>query len=334
LKNIINFRQQSTKKVNQAQKYNVSLKGHMYKNFQKNIKQYYLDPSLHKLHKDGLQKSDFGMDNSPELLDGAFGLYSSADLKKRIGPVKTEYFRIGLIRSGEVSADIGLETFRLSRNGIISGFPGQIFSLYDTSPDFFCYYMLFTEEFVAGSLTDNRNDFPFLNYSGIQCFSLNGESADEIENLLLKINDEIKNRKASTRQAIQLYIQLILLHAKRNYESQLLAKQDTSAGNNLFRRFIKLVSQHFLTLHKVADYAELLNVSPDHLNRTIKSQSDKTAHELIDDMILVEAKAHLLHTQLSIAEIAYRLEFSDPSHFNKFFKKLTGQTPQQYRNKT
>lgn len=307
----------------------------MYKNFQKDIKQYYLGPSLHKLHKEGAGKSDFGMDSSPELLDGGFGLYSSADLKKRIGPVKTEYFRIGLIRSGNFTIDIGLETFHPARNSIIFGFPGQVFSLYDQTPDLFCYYMLFTEEFVTGSFLMNiRNEFPFLNYSGIQCFVLNEEEANEAENLVLKINQEIKNRKANTRQAIQLYIQLILLHARRSYETQMLAKQETSiSGNNLFRRFIKLVSQHFLSLHKVSDYAELLNVSADHLNRTIKSQSDKTAHELIDDMILVEAKACLLHTRLSIAEIAYKLEFSDPSHFNKFFKKLTLQTPRQYRGK-
>jgi transcriptional regulator GlxA family with amidase domain len=177
--------------------------------------------------------------------------------------------------------------------------------------------MLFTEEFVAGSfLMNNRKEFPFLNYSGVQCFSLNEEEANEVENSVLKINHEIKNKKANTRQAIQLYIQLILLHAKRSYESQMLAKRETGeSGNNLFRRFIKSVSQHFLTLHKVSDYAELLNVSSDHLNRTIKLHSDKTAHELIDDMILVEAKAYLRHTQLSIAE-------------------LTGQTPQQYRSKS
>jgi AraC family transcriptional regulator, transcriptional activator of pobA len=317
-------------------KLTVSLTANMYKNFQKDIKQYYLGPSLHQLHKEGKANTDFGMDNSAELIDGGFGIYSTANMKKRIGPVKTEYFRIGLVRSGNVSIDIGLESFQPARNGIIFGFPGQVFSLHDTSPDFFCYYMLFNEKFVAdSSLMYNRKEFPFLNYSGIQCFSLNDEDADKTEDLILKINNEIKNRKANIRQAIQLYIQLILLHAKRSYESLQLSKQETATGSNeLFRRFIKLVGQHFLELHKVTDYAELLNVSSDHLNRTIKSQSDKTAHELIDDMILIEAKAYLLHTQLSIAEIAYKLEFSDPSHFNKFFKKQTGQTPQQYRTKS
>jgi AraC family transcriptional regulator, transcriptional activator of pobA len=306
----------------------------MYKNFQKDIKQYYLGPSLHKLHKEGVQESDFGMDNSPDLLDGAFGLYSAKDLKKRIGPIKSEYFRIGLVRSGKITFGIGLEKFQAARNSIIFGFPGQIFSLDNPDEDFFCYYMLFSEKFIADSpLLNSRQDFPFLSYSGQQCFSLREDEAMEIESLFLKTNQEIKIKKPNIRQVIQIYIQLTWLHAKRSYEAQELSKQEyATSGNDLFRRFVKLVSQHFLELHKVSEYAERLNVSADHLNRTIKTYSDKTAHELIDAMLLVEAKAHLVHTQLSIAEIAYKLEFSDPSHFNKFFKKLTNHTHQSYRS--
>ena len=75
----------------------------------------------------------------------------------------------------------------------------------------------------------------------------------------------------------------------------------------------------------------MLHVSPDHLNRTIRQHSGKTAHELIDEMLILEAKGYLRHTALSVAELAYRLDFADPSHFNKFFRKYTGCTPLQYR---
>ena len=213
----------------------------MYKTFQKDIKQYYLEPSLHKLHKAGMEKSDFGMDNSPELIDGGFGLYSAIDLKKRIGPVKTEYFRIGFVRSGQITFGIGLEKFSAVANSIIFGFPGQLFSLNDPSPDFFCHYLLFSEKFIAdSSLINNRKEFPFLNYSGIQCFSLNDEDRVEIGNLIVRMNDEIKARKLNIRQVLQLYIQLICHHAKRSYESQQLGEQETgTSGNGLFRRFIK-----------------------------------------------------------------------------------------------
>ena len=128
---------------------------------------------------------------------------------------------------------------------------------------------------------------------------------------------------------------MIILHAGRCYDVKVTAiHEPVQSGKELFNSFIRLVSKHFLTMHKVADYANLLSVSADHLNRTIKNHSGKTAHELIDEMILLEAKACLKYTNLSIAEIAYQLEFSDPSHFNKFFKKLSRFTPQDFRSKS
>ncbi|MFI5186945.1 MAG: helix-turn-helix domain-containing protein [Chitinophagales bacterium] len=301
------------------------------------IKKFNLDPAFYNLHKEGLTEADFGLDNSKELIGKGFGLYSTTNLKKsRIGPIKTQFFRIALIRAGNVNLDIGLETYYPIRDSIVFGFPGQVFSLYDQGDDFLAYYMLFTDEFIADSLLlkNIKEQFPFLSYSGVQSFQLTREEACEIENFIMKINNEIKNKRNDIIPVIQLYIQLILIQANRSYEYQF-SKQDALTGNNaLFKKFIKLVNQHFLSVRKVADYAGMLHVSSDHLNRIIKFHSQKTAHELIDEMILTEAKAYLLHTELSIAEIAYKLDFSDPSHFNKFFKKLTDHTPLQYRSKT
>lgn len=309
----------------------------MYKSLTPEIKKYTLDASLHKLHKAGFVQTDFGMDNTDELIDGGFGLYSTVNTKRSIGPVKTEYYRIGLIREGTAEYTIGLETFNPVRNTIIFGFPGQVFSFHNPADNFLAYYMLFSENFIEEifSLKSYKNQFPFLSYSGIQCFAMNEKEGMETESTIMKINNEVKARQANVSDAIRLYIQLIFINASRAYSRQFLSRQ--AAGDNgsvLFTRFLKLVSEHFLIIQKVSEYADMLHVSADHLNRVIKSSSDKTAHGLIDEMILREAKAYLLHSQLTIAEIAYRLGFSDPSHFNKFFRKLAGITPLQFRNKS
>lgn len=300
------------------------------------IRDIFLGPSFYREHKEGLEKSDFGLDNSSELIEGGFGLYSTADLKKSLGPFKTQFFRIALIRAGAANVNIGIETYHPVPDSVVLGFPGQIFSLYDKSDDFFAYYLLFAEEFLpeVWRLKDNKAPYPFHTHTGVQSFTLSPEEAGEVEALILKINGELKNRRAELVRIIQLYVQIILVHIHRSYERQLLYAQETATtGNALFRRFMKLVGRHFLTHRKVSDYAGLLHISSDYLNRTIKSQSAKTASELIDEMILTEAKAYLLQTELSNAEIAYRLEFSDPSHFNKFFKKHANCTPLQYRTR-
>ncbi|HEX5150886.1 MAG TPA: helix-turn-helix domain-containing protein [Parafilimonas sp.] len=309
----------------------------MYKSVLTDLKKIKLDADLYKLHKSGKGNGDFGMDNTSELLNDGFGLYSTLDLKKKIGPVKTQYFRISLTRKGNATFDIGLEEYNTKRNSILFGIPGQIFSLHQFSDDFLAYYMLFTEKFISDIILkhNSKQHFPFLSYSALQCFQLDNITADEIENIIFKINNEIKERKTDGCEMIKLFIHQIILLANRNYGSILLSNQSTPNSHQvLYNDFLKAVSQYFLTVRKVAAYADMLHVSPDHLNRAIKSCSDRTAHELIDEMLLMDAKAYLLHTTQSISEIAYKLEFSDPSHFNRFFKKYCGLTPLEFRNQS
>lgn len=309
----------------------------MYKSVQTDLTKIKLDTDLYHLHKSGKGDSDFGMDNTSELLDDGFGLYSTVDLKKNIGPIKTQYFRISLTRKGSANFDIGLEKYTTKRNSILFGIPGQIFSLHQFSKDFLAYYMLFTENFIADALLkhNRKQHYPFLSYSGLQSFQLDNNTADEIEGIIFKMNQEVKERRSGCSEMIKLYIHQIILLANRCYGTVLLSNsQSTSLQQALYNDFLKLVSQHFLTVRKVSAYAEMLHVSSDHLNRAIKSCSDKTAHELIDEMLLIEAKAFLLHTSLTIAEIAYKLEFSDLSHFNRFFKKYCELTPAEFRNQS
>lgn len=297
------------------------------------VKKVQLGSAFYKMQKSGIAENNFGLDNSGDLLGGGFGLYSTANMVAGIGPIKTEFYRIAFTRQGDVNVKLGLESFHPKRNTLVFGFPGQIFSLWDKSPGFYAYYILFKEDFVTHSaVLKGIREFPFMSYTGVQGFELEEDEGLEVEDLIHKIDAEIKRNDADMVASIELYVQLILLKAHRSYRRQQLSKQVTSTSNNaLFKRFIKLVGQHFLTHKKVADYAKMLCVSPNHLNRIIRSQCDKTAHELIDEMVLMEAKALLMQTSSSVAEIAYQLEFTDPSHFNKFFKKLTGVTPMEFR---
>lgn len=299
------------------------------------IKTYHLDKTYLFVHKENVTESDFGLDNTPELIDGGFGLYSSERVKEKIGPLKSDFYRIAICRRGSVNVDCGLETFMHQRNTIHFNFPSQLFSLYNKSNDMYAYYMLFNEQFIEGllPLSSIQKQFPFLDYAGIPFFQLTETQANEIEDLFFKIDAEIKQRKTALKQSIQLYINLILIAANRSYIEQGLSKKlDISKDNTLLMRFKKLVSQFFITKRQVAEYAHLLTVTPNHLNKIIKEQTGKTASDFINAMLLMEAKALLKHTELSISEIAYQLDFTDPSHFNKFFKKGTEHTPLNYRN--
>jgi AraC family transcriptional activator of pobA len=293
-----------------------------------------LDGALHNVHKTSLTNGSFGLDGSTELIDGGFGLYSNADLKPRVGPIKTQYYRIAFVRRGSVRIDQGLETLRPKKHHMVFGFPGQVFSLQDASRDFKVFYLLFNEEFMSASpLWNSAHDrLPFFSHAGVPLLELAPDEAARIEELILRINDEIKVRQPHLAQAIRLNLHLLLLHARRSCERQHLHTSTTPVADHpLPGRFSKLVAEHFLTHRKVSDYADMLHVSADHLNRSLRKNGGRTAGELIEEMLLREAKARLRHGDESMSEIAYALRFTDPSHFNKFFKKFVGATPSQYR---
>lgn len=75
-----------------------------------------------------------------------------------------------------------------------------------------------------------------------------------------------------------------------------------------------------------------MGITPAHLSNTVKNMTGKTVMDFISEVVIVDAKAQLKSTNLPIREIAYSLNFPNVSFFGKYFKRLTGMTPQQYRN--
>ena len=96
--------------------------------------------------------------------------------------------------------------------------------------------------------------------------------------------------------------------------------------------FLDLLDIHFVSHKQVTKYSDLMNLSPYQLNEITKSTMGKTASELINDHIVLEAKRFLLATPNQIKDIADQLGFEDVSYFIRFFKKQTGYSPDTFRH--
>jgi AraC-like DNA-binding protein len=99
----------------------------------------------------------------------------------------------------------------------------------------------------------------------------------------------------------------------------------------LLRSFRQMIEKHFRTTRLPKEYAGLLYITPNHLNALCQDLLGKTAGDLIRDRVLLEAKRLLTNADMTITEIAYELNFQDNSYFNRFFKKNTGLTPDEFR---
>jgi AraC-like DNA-binding protein len=281
--------------------------------------------------------SDFGCNRLPRsrFIEG-FELYSSHGLVGSVGPLRSAFYRVNITVSGELDMQIGLEHYRHQPRTLSFTFPDQVFLKNNISADASGYYMLFNAVFLDELLPGARlpEEFPFLSITGTPLFQVTETELAGLVALVRQIDEEVRGDRPERAKAVRHYLYLVLLEAKRSYLRQGLDRPaPVAAGPALAGRFQKLVGTHFLTTRTVADYAALLAVSPNHLNKVVKEVTGKTASDSISEMLVQEAKSLLRYTDSSVAEIAYTLDFSDPASFNRFFKGGTGETPLAWRNR-
>ena len=97
-------------------------------------------------------------------------------------------------------------------------------------------------------------------------------------------------------------------------------------------KFLQMVFERNKAPLNVAEYASLLGVTPNYLNKTVKNHTHRTAIDWIEIARLNMAKQYLKDHSLSIAQIAEKTGLVDQSYFSRFFKKKTGLTPSEFRN--
>lgn len=115
----------------------------------------------------------------------------------------------------------------------------------------------------------------------------------------------------------------------RQYET--ITRQTQTHEQRIFSDFIQLVNRDAPRQHQVEYYASQLCLAPRYVSTLIRQVSGKPPKEWIDEALLTHIKIELRHTDKTVAQISDDTNFPNPSFFSKFFKRLTGMTPGEYR---
>ena len=192
------------------------------------------------------------------------------------------------------------------------------------NPDFYCIAFHDKELACDGLLFDNVFEMPYLNLS------------TNLDILFLKlissIKREINQKDFWAEEMIKTYIKQIIISATRTLIKSNNDSQIISYDKELARKFSQLVELHYRKHHNVSDYANMLNITPKHLNKKIVSEKQVAPSIIIKQRIILQAKRLLANTTLSIKEIADYLGYEDYSYFVRFFKSQTGLPPLSFRN--
>ena len=102
-------------------------------------------------------------------------------------------------------------------------------------------------------------------------------------------------------------------------------------SSEYFERLMSLLAEHYREQRNVEFYADKMNISSKHLSRVIRNFTGKSVHQWIDEFVALEIKNLLKYSNLSIQQISYSLNFPNPSFMGQYFKRITGQTPGEYK---
>jgi len=188
------------------------------------------------------------------------------------------------------------------------------------------YVMLFREEFFV------QKDLLNLIRALEDTVFVNPSADDTLDFIFGEMEREYRNPTMNSVELIQGYLRVALVKLLRHKEQMNVTV--TSRGQQLYRKLQQFIrNANPVSNLKVNEAADHLRLSPQNLNAICRKVSGKSASELIIEQVVLEAKRYLLHSEKNVSEIAFTLNFTDPSHFVKYFKKTAGETPQAFRSR-
>ncbi|NBA87780.1 helix-turn-helix domain-containing protein [Emticicia sp. CRIBPO] len=251
-------------------------------------------------------------------------------MKLPVPPTRATTHTIIFITEGEANMHIGSETFKIFKNECLVVPAGQVFSF--ASPDVNKGYLCnFHHDFIIGKFGKSEllKDFEFLTVWGNPHIRLSAENADFTEQLFKRIlRDYLEN---GLKNIDILQSSFIAILCELNHAYKPLSDSTQTFAVNITVRFKALLSAHFKSSQQVSDYAVMLSITPNHLNKCLRTITGKSPTKWIDEAIILEAKVLLSQTALSVNEITTELGLSDPSYFSRFFRKYEGRTPLEFR---
>jgi AraC family transcriptional regulator, transcriptional activator of pobA len=197
------------------------------------------------------------------------------------------------------------------------------------------YCMHFKTEFVQPLLKGPlAEDFPYFDLEAEHIINVTHEESELIQQSFRDIIAEYERFSHEKDYVLRNYIHILLLRIREIYRPHARKINESATSSmRIANDFKHLVEKNFIHQREVQVYAEQLHITPKHLADTVKNITGKSPRELINDLLLLEAKVLLGSTSKTVTEIAHELNFEDQSHFSHFIKQHTGHSPLQLRKK-
>lgn len=245
-------------------------------------------------------------------------------------PFSINDHRLGVIIKGEIHASFNLVEKHVKAGTLVFIGPGSIINPISITDDVEIFGFGLSPDFP---MPFAPGQWPAAFNGQVRDFQLPASEADIatamqiIETLWHVVHQQDYNRAlVSSLVAAQMHHYDSLFRRLADQQQGLQSREQT-----IFDRFIYLINQHAVEQHHMAFYASKMCLTERYLGTVVRQASGITAKEWIDRALVTRIKIELRHTNKSVAQISEEMKFPNPSFFSKYFRRLTGMTPLEFR---
>lgn len=252
-------------------------------------------------------------------------------------PTRLDMLVFALCVKGSSEFQINLKSYTIESGDMVILFPGQI--VYNKRSSIENCFLISVSRTLMDSLVPRNKSlmdviFYILNNPVIKTDEHGEKTIKEYIDFIISRIDSFKGRKQMFGNEVIKNIAMAMVYEVLDMVSKdvMVENKNVTRKDEIFRHFLKLLSEYYNKDRSVAFYADKICVNPKHLSNVIKELTGKTAGEWIDEHVIMEAKVLLKSSNMTVQEVSQILNFPNQSFFGKYFKKHTGMRPGEYRN--
>lgn len=236
--------------------------------------------------------------------------------------------------SGTTEGFINLKPYRTDASCFVTILPGQIMEYKSISKDFSGLFIVMSKKFTDSLMSNVHERLPLtLSVRDNPIVPLDEEGLKGMINYFEMLKKIIQIEEHQYRFEVARHLTLAFFYGVCMEFHSLSDNRKTTHHETLVETFLQLVQNHYKEQRGLDFYAEKLCITPKHLSKVLKGTGNKPANEWIDEYVILEAKALLKSTNMTVQQISNELNFPSQSFFGKYFKRVTGMSPREYKGK-
>ena len=258
-------------------------------------------------------------------------IHNPAFLEELVHPYVMDTLLAIYCEKGEISGKLNLNKFTITPGGFLIVLPGNVIESLSISSDFSGTYFFMSEDFLNSlNLDDHFGSFETV----AECpYIIFDEAGKETFGYYINLSRKMLSAKQNPDRAevISLLTKSFFLGMGYFTENKKEGIDTTDGRMALTDKFMALIKEHYIEHRDVDFYAKKMNMTPKYMSTVIKNISGKSASKWIDEYVVLTAKAQLSNNRKNIKTICKEMGFTSLSFFGRYFKRVTGMSPREYR---